>query len=64
MAAPTPVCTVPAGQCPVVQVPGCVYPAEVLACAPKPVPATSEIIDVLIVLLVIFVGCMALRRKL
>lgn len=63
VAAPTPVCSVPAGQCPVVQVPGCVYPAEVLVCAPKTVPATSEVIDVLIVFAVIVVGCMALRRK-
>lgn len=41
-AAPAPVCVPPpAGQCPIIMRPGCVYPAVVADCA-RPVPSMSD----------------------
>lgn len=64
-AAPAPVCVPPPpGQCPIIMQPGCVYPAEYLVCAAKPVPVMGDVVMGLVVLAVILVGYLGLRGKL
>lgn len=64
MAAPLPVCVAPPpGVCVTVCPPGCVCPAVLIDCAPKPVPVNGEIMIVLITLAVVIVAHAWLRRK-
>lgn len=46
-----------------VQVPGCVYPAEVLVCAPKTVPVDGEFMLALIIFGIALVGYLSLRGR-
>ena len=64
-AAPAPVCVPPpTGQCPIIMQPGCVYSAEHLMCAAKPVPVMGDVVTALVLLAVILVGYLGLRGTL